>query len=365
MAHNQIVILGDAFSFKDQMFDCPFVDARGRELALMLADAGLCPKPSVTYPSELEMARHWTKVQTQCSITLTNVFMTWPPNNNLEKDFFTSHKEGDLNLPALRPGAYLKPDLNTHLTRLYKTLADLKPNIIICLGNTAAWALLGKTSIASIRGTVAKSPINGIKVLPTYHPGAVLGQWPFRPIVVADLIKARKESHFPEIRRTERYIIVNPSLADIAAWSLRPATRYAIDIETALGQISMISFARSAQDAICIPFHKGSLDECLKNGETLNYWPNPKTEVQAWKLVQRLLSKPIPKIFQNGIYDLFYLFRSGMRPKMCGHDTMLLHHSIFPEMQKSLGFLGSIYCNEQNWKEMGKIPSHEVEKSDA
>jgi hypothetical protein len=33
-------------------------------------------------------------------------------------------------------------------------------------------------------------------------------------------------------------------------------------------------------------------------------------------------------------------------------DTMLLHHSMYPELPKSLGFLGSIYTNEAAWKLM-------------
>jgi hypothetical protein len=31
-------------------------------------------------------------------------------------------------------------------------------------------------------------------------------------------------------------------------------------------------------------------------------------------------------------------------------DTMLLHHALFPEMLKGLGFLGSIYADTPEWK---------------
>jgi hypothetical protein len=31
---------------------------------------------------------------------------------------------------------------------------------------------------------------------------------------------------------------------------------------------------------------------------------------------------------------------------------MMLHHSLYPEMKKSLGFLGSIYTDEASWKLM-------------
>lgn len=33
-------------------------------------------------------------------------------------------------------------------------------------------------------------------------------------------------------------------------------------------------------------------------------------------------------------------------------DTMLLHHALQPEALKSLGYLGSIYTDEGNWKQM-------------
>jgi hypothetical protein len=42
---------------------------------------------------------------------------------------------------------------------------------------------------------------------------------------------------------------------------------------------------------------------------------------------------------------------------------MLLHHSLFPEMLKGLGFLGSIYTNEQSWKLMSR-PKADTEKRD-
>jgi hypothetical protein len=42
---------------------------------------------------------------------------------------------------------------------------------------------------------------------------------------------------------------------------------------------------------------------------------------------------------------------------------MLLHHALYPEMQKGLGFLGSIYSNEPAWKLLrGK--AEELKKDD-
>jgi hypothetical protein len=40
----------------------------------------------------------------------------------------------------------------------------------------------------------------------------------------------------------------------------------------------------------------------------------------------------------------------GLKIQNCTEDTMLLHHALYPELQKGLGFLGSIYTNESSWK---------------
>jgi hypothetical protein len=70
--------------------------------------------------------------------------------------------------------------------------------------------------------------------------------------------------------------------------------------------------------------------------------------------VQTLLECGRPLLFQNGMYDMQYLIRMGFNLRYAREDTMLLHHSLYPEVQKSLGFLGSIYTNEQSWKLMGR-----------
>jgi len=66
-----------------------------------------------------------------------------------------------------------------------------------------------------------------------------------------------------------------------------------------------------------------------------------------------VLNSDRPKSAQNGLYDLSFLWRSyGIAVKNYQHDTMLLHHALQPESEKSLGFLGSLYTNEASWKLM-------------
>ena len=65
----------------------------------------------------------------------------------------------------------------------------------------------------------------------------------------------------------------------------------------------------------------------------------------------------IKKAFQNGLYDISFLWRAyGIRVMGAEHDTMLLHHALQPESLKGLGFLGSIYTDHGAWKQMrGKV----------
>lgn len=338
------MLCGEAWGAREALFEHAFVGSSGAELAKMLQMAKLAPGVSVEHPSELEMIAHWNKLSREHGIELVNVFACRPPNNDIET-FFTNAKEGLATLPPVRRGKYLRLDLLPHLEALWETVAEEKPNLVIAFGNTACWALLGETGVAALRGTVKVSKRLGVKVLPTYHPAAVLRQWNLRPIVVSDLEKAQTEAEYSEVRRVQRWLNIYPTLAEITEWFERPADFYAVDIENKPLFITMIGFARAPDDAIVIPF----FDETKPGG---NFWPTVEQEAEAWRLVQRALASPVPKVFQNGVYDLSHLFRSGLRPQACYGDTMLLHHALYPEMRKSLGFLGSIYSTEIAWKTM-------------
>jgi len=70
------------------------------------------------------------------------------------------------------------------------------------------------------------------------------------------------------------------------------------------------------------------------------------------------------KVMQNGLYDTQYCIRHGIRPRGCTEDTMLMHHSLYSEMKKGLGFLGSVYSNFQSWKSMRSFRGEEQLKKD-
>jgi hypothetical protein len=252
---------------------------------------------------------------------------------------------------------YLRAEFEPELDRLGGELISENPNLVIALGNTALWALCGKTGISKLRGTTLLSThtVEGFKVLPTYHPAAVLRQWELRPTTVIDLIKAAREAKYPELRRPQREIWIEPTLTDMRLFYDRyiSGTReVAVDIETAGEHITSISLSPNPRVSLVIPF-------LGRRGKVRTYFPDLASEEKAWDFIRSILGdRAIRKVFQNGLFDIAFLWRAyGIPTYNAVDDTMLLHHSLQPESLKSLAYLGSIYTDEGAWKDLKKHSS--------
>lgn len=367
----KLVILGEAWGRQEHEISKPFVGESGKELFRMLGEAFplVAPELHLEILQTFKYDRAWVNRRDawlkEASIAFTNT-MNFRPYNNDFKQVCLTKKElpTGYTLPLIETGQYLDPQYLPELERLEAELHYCKPHLVLCAGSKASWAMLQDTKISQIRGSVAMSTmVDGLKVLPTYHPAAVLRKWDWRPIVVVDLMKASREMHFADFRRPSRKIIYSPFLEQIETWVEETLARpdlfpmIGADTETVGGQVEMISFARSnGAEAISIPF----ID---KTKEGWSYWPSAEEELRAWNAVARMLEAPIDIVWQNGLYDLQYLLPLGIRARS-SDDTMLLHHSILPEMQKGLGFLGSAYTNEPSWKLMRTRKSDTVKRDE-
>lgn len=322
---NKIAIVGEAWSEEEERQRMPFVGVSGYTLDRILEDAGI----------------------RRADCFLTNCFNLRPPGGN-DIDNLCGPKALSIpGRPALKAGKYIRAEFANELVRLENELRELRPNLIIALGGTASWALLGDSRIFKIRGAIAASSWG--KVLPTYHPAAILREWSLRPITVLDLRKAAREAEYPEIRRPQREVWIEPTLDHMELFfdaHLAKAEKIAFDIETAGDQITCIGFAPSPKLALVVPFV-----DPRRNGAS--YWPSAVEERAAWKFVARVLATPARKITQNGLYDVHFLWRRyGIVVNNWAEDTMLLHHALMIESQKGLDFLGSIYTDEASWKLM-------------
>jgi len=336
----KIAVVGEFPSESEATLGIPFSDGRGKMLVDLFRAVGI--------------------VKNDC--LLTYVFTTPPPGGRLNGYCAKKAEVGgkDYTHPPLAAGQYVRPEYLHELGRLHKVLEDARPNLVIAFGNAACWALLGSSGISKLRGTVAESSlVPGIKVLPTYSPSLIYADWSLKVVVTADLIKAERESHFPEIRRPKRQVWIDPTLDDLETFYaryLQDANLIAVDVETRGGQITCCGFAPSPEVALVVPFVDSRQSD-------YSYWPDAAAEAKAWRFVQRIVEGNVPLLYQNGVYDLQYFMRHGLRPRT-DEDSMLLHHSLHVEMEKGLGFLGSIYTNEGSWKLLRKRSKDTLLKAD-
>lgn len=359
----KIVIVGEAYGENEDRLGFGFVGASGVLLLQLLDEVGII---EFTFADKNYIRDFW-ETRDPMPVAMvwnlhpevhrTNVLNIHPPGNKLEA-LCGPRSGGVPGYPAMIKGkanGYLRAEFATELERLGDELVDHDPNLVIAMGNTPLWALTGGSAISKLRGAVCLSThtATGFKVLPTYHPAAVLRQYDLRAVTSLDLAKAKREAEFPDLRRPKREIWIDPTLEDLYAFDnayIRGAKLLSVDVETAGNQITRVGFAPKPDVALVIPF-----TDRRRFGRS--YWPDAKSERSAKLFVRDVLSRPMPKkLFQNGLYDVAFFWRSEGTPVMgAEEDTMLLHHALQPESPKALGYLGSVYTDEVAWKTMRKV----------
>lgn len=359
MHPSKILFVGEAPGEQEERLGRVFVGTAGRELDSLLSDAGI----------------------SRAACSFTNVFDLRPPQNSL-LHWAASKRDAEAEVIRGRPwvaiqadtGKYVRaPFVQPALERLREEILFVRPNIIVALGSTAMAALTGVSGIGRIRGSLYLSTLVGgyraqpsgevlnepaVKIIGTYHPAAVCRQYDLRPVVEVDLLKAKVESGFPELRLRDRTLYLEPTVADVLDWGelLCRADKLAVDCETKNGQITCVGFSPDSVSSYVIPFWD-------RRKPDWSYWPDLASEIIAWRVVRDILRSPAIKILQNGLYDLQYFLKYRWIMKNFSEDTMIKHHSLYPGLPKGLDFLGSLYATERAWKKFR--PRGGEEKADA
>ena len=226
----KIALIGEAPGDEESIRLRPFVGPSGQELRRMLRTVGV----------NME----------DCYVT--NVFSCQPSGNNLSLygDGDRSGLGGTLGPLTSNPTTFVSDEHYHHITRLHAESPPCSPNITILLGNTAMWACGLGQGIKALRGSLSTVILPGmvrpLKVLPTYHPAAVLRDYSLRIIAISDLQKAVNESTSPATTVRHHELWLAPSLGDLREFDNRYMAQSAIcavDIETKRGQITCVSFA--------------------------------------------------------------------------------------------------------------------------
>lgn len=251
----------------------------------------------------------------------------------------------------------VKPSELSHWRGLLDWELEQIPNktMIIALGGVALEALTGQRGITNWRGSVLY--YKGIPVLPTFNPAMVMREPKWEPIFRFDIAKVDRVMR-GKYHAKDTEIIINPSLED----ALREIGNFkcaglpiAWDIEVVGNETACIGFANSDTRAVCINFRTASTNRySLEEERTIRL------------AIADLFATPgIRWIAQNGNFDSYWVwYKDRIVPPVPWHDTLLAHHTLYPNLPHNLGFLTSQYTDfpyhkgeKDDWREGGDIDS--------
>jgi uracil-DNA glycosylase len=348
----KIMIVGEAPGANEEILGRPFCGASGIVLAKMLAEAGIKSGDVYYEPKINENSVRW--LGSECF--MTNIARIRPPSNDIQAYFAKSKKAITAAHKQVRD-KWVTKEVVEGLDLLRMELTTVKPNIVVAVGNTPLWALTGRWGITKWRGSMLYSDLSGVapvKVLPSYHPAAILRQWDWRAVGVNDLRRAARFKDGQPYPKPDWKFTIRPdyrSVMDcleqlyIRANHAQPL-RISFDLETRAGHIACIGLAWSLTEAICIPLLVGGLNSA---------WSEIQEAEILWR-IYRLLTHPNVRIIgQNLLYDCQYTWKWLRFVPNVEFDTMIGQHACFSALPKGLGFLASMYCNYYvYWKDEGK-----------
>lgn len=321
----RVLLVGEAPGFDEEIAGKPFVGASGKELDKQLDEVGI--KRSECY--------------------VTNVCQYRPPDNMMSE--WITEKKTDLKKGYVElNGKYVHRYVVEGRDELYKLIESM-PNLelVIGFGNTPLWALTGNWGVTNWRGSEMVLEGGGIlrpiHFVPTFHPAAILRNFAQRPQVIHDLSQrcAKRLRHgfiTPDFKFN-----IQPTFDEVMACIEGLTGDVVGDIETAAGRTICLGLAWSKTEAICIPF-RGPDGVCFS-----------VDEVRAIFEALKKKRSQITWIGQNWNYDAQYIQEDFCLHLMADFDTYVAQSVLFPGVERSLGFLSSMYCEwHQYWKEDAK-----------
>jgi uracil-DNA glycosylase family 4 len=238
---------------------------------------------------------------------------------------------------------------------LVEEINGINPNVIVAMGNHVLRFLTGSAnSIKKYRGSILPTSENlklsrRFKVIPTFSPQDIFETYSRKAITIADYqLKIKPQLHTPDLPVDKSHIWICRSATEANAFFKRldeyirntPGAFCTFDIETFAGIPTCISICYNGEESISIPFFAQGMS--MADGVLLMH------------RVARFLAGPIPKVCQNASYEDTICPRFGLKINNIVGDTLLAQHTLYPEFEKNLGFLTSLYTNVPYFKDEGK-----------
>lgn len=215
---------------------------------------------------------------------------------------------------------------------LEQEIAEVKPAIIVVAGNTALRYIMGakNVNITSKRGLEIWSEKYKCKIMPIFHPAAIMRNPKYESVTIQDLARINTSS------TSSGMSTIGIGIYDVADTAekveelfkhLESEPEIAVDLETTgldwqKSQIISLGFSWKERTGWCLPLLKSKLTE---EEEIKNFWDDA-TFLKIRTRLQKVLALPSKKIFHNGKFDLKHLIYNGYPVANVWFDTMLVHH---------------------------------------
>lgn len=223
---------------------------------------------------------------------------------------------------------------------LEKEMDEIKPKLAIALGATALYFFKDRDDIGKQRGAAFLTK-SGQKVVPTFHPAALMRQQHMFPLVIEDLKRAKAESASPELHRIQvGYRTFGPGGGD-----LRGLYEDALRSGYLTEDLETTGLDRQRCTILCSGFGTA---------------PN-KSDTYTWstdvaEFVGRVHDDDRIEVVGQNVaeFDFEVLAARGIPWPKKWYDTRLAAHLINPDLPKDLGTIGSLYTDREYWKDKGK-----------
>lgn len=205
-----------------------------------------------------------------------------------------------------------------------------------------------RDKIGNWRGSIFYSRAeNGqrIKTIPLYHPSFVMRGGDNFEVWQADWDRVLGDMAFSELRRYPKSEhMIDPTARDVHMFRM----------------LVNQTFQKEGRDAIL-----ASDIETLAGGKVIDcigFSVDPEFTItfdllhrkELWQEMRALLAHPIAKCWHFGLYDLFQLWRKGVKVENSRWDTHQLHHMLNPLDEHNLGYCASRDLRVRYWKDERK-----------
>ncbi len=230
---------------------------------------------------------------------------------------------------------------------LLDEIDEINPDIIIPAGAVALKALYDDAhKITAMRGTVLWHDELDIKMLPILHPSAAFHTWSIEEFALSDLRKAARElkdpRHNPADDKTAYTVCLDVESVEALADELVNSEFLSFDTETTsldwqTGHVLCVGLSDKEGTAFVVPVLGFMAEE---------FW-SKKDKKRVIAALTRIFESDVPKIAQNGKFDLLFLKHDlGIEVLNFVFDTMLGYHLFHEEGQgQSLDALNGLFTN--------------------